>query len=33
MDGLRLLAARFLCGPLSHVRRAPTAAMSSAVIR
>jgi hypothetical protein len=33
MDGLRLLAARFLCGPLSHVRRASSAAMSAAVIR
>ena len=33
MDGLRLLAARFLCGPLSHVRRASLAAMSAAVIR
>jgi hypothetical protein len=33
MDGLRLLAARFLCGPLSHVRRASLAALSSAVIR
>ena len=33
MDDLCLLAARFLCGPLSHVRRAPSAAMSAAVIR
>ena len=30
MDGPCLLAARFLCGPLSHVRRAPVPARATA---